>query len=31
MHALARANALVQIPSDVTELAKGDEVEVWML
>ncbi|MBT2587515.1 gephyrin-like molybdotransferase Glp [Arthrobacter sp. ISL-95] len=31
VHALARANALVQIPDDVTELAEGDEVEVWML
>ncbi|MNI93464.1 hypothetical protein D3C73_1514230 [compost metagenome] len=31
VHALARANALVQIPGDVTELAEGDEVEVWML
>ncbi|WP_416404147.1 gephyrin-like molybdotransferase Glp [Arthrobacter sp. LFS091] len=31
VHALARANALVQIPAHVTELAKGDEVEVWML
>ena len=31
VHALARANALVQIPEDVTELAEGDEVEVWML
>ncbi|MDI2036084.1 Molybdopterin molybdenumtransferase 2 [Paenarthrobacter nitroguajacolicus] len=31
VHALARANALVQIPADVTELAEGDEVEVWML
>lgn len=31
VHALARANALVQIPGDVTELAQGDEVEVWML
>jgi len=31
VHAMARANALVQIPSDVTELAEGDEVEVWML
>ncbi|MGF6835375.1 molybdopterin molybdotransferase [Paenarthrobacter sp. TE4293] len=31
VHALARANALVQIPGDVTELAAGAEVEVWML
>ncbi|WP_091327755.1 gephyrin-like molybdotransferase Glp [Arthrobacter sp. cf158] len=31
VHALARANALVQIPSGVTELAGGAEVEVWML
>ncbi|MGO4589117.1 molybdopterin molybdotransferase MoeA [Paenarthrobacter sp. 2TAF44] len=31
MHALARSNALVQIPSDVMELAEGSEVEVWML
>ncbi|WP_091466468.1 molybdopterin molybdotransferase MoeA [Paenarthrobacter nitroguajacolicus] len=31
VHALARANALVQIPGDVTELTDGDEVEVWML
>jgi molybdopterin molybdotransferase len=31
VHALARANALVQIPGDVTELAGGAEVEVWML
>ncbi|WP_309927920.1 gephyrin-like molybdotransferase Glp [Arthrobacter sp. 1088] len=31
VHALARSNALVQIPSDVTELAEGSEVEVWML
>ncbi|WP_253467601.1 gephyrin-like molybdotransferase Glp [Paenarthrobacter sp. A20] len=31
VHALARANALVQIPIGVTELAAGAEVEVWML
>ncbi|MFJ6456760.1 gephyrin-like molybdotransferase Glp [Paenarthrobacter sp. NPDC091669] len=31
VHALARANALVQIPGDVTELTAGAEVEVWML
>ncbi|MFJ5955777.1 gephyrin-like molybdotransferase Glp [Paenarthrobacter sp. NPDC092416] len=31
VHALARANALVQLPVDVTELAAGAEVEVWML
>ena len=31
VHSLAKANALVQIPGDVTELAEGDEVEVWML
>ncbi|MCT9871166.1 molybdopterin molybdotransferase MoeA [Paenarthrobacter aurescens] len=31
VHALARANALVQIPVGVTELAAGAEVEVWML
>ncbi|MBU8867136.1 molybdopterin molybdotransferase MoeA [Paenarthrobacter aromaticivorans] len=31
VHALARSNALVHIPSDVTELAEGSEVEVWML
>jgi molybdopterin molybdotransferase len=31
MHALARSNALVQIPGDVTELEEGSEVEVWML
>lgn len=31
MHSLARSNALVHIPSDVTELAEGSEVEVWML
>ncbi|MGO4147013.1 gephyrin-like molybdotransferase Glp [Paenarthrobacter sp. YAF11_1] len=31
VHALARANALVQIPADVTELTAGAEVEVWML
>ncbi|MGJ3192508.1 molybdopterin molybdotransferase MoeA [Paenarthrobacter sp. FR1] len=31
VHALARANALVQIPGDVTELDEGAEVEVWML
>ncbi|MFF2246075.1 hypothetical protein ACFVTM_18060 [Arthrobacter sp. NPDC058130] len=28
---MARANALLQIPSDVTHLAQGPEVEVWML
>ncbi|WP_314324743.1 gephyrin-like molybdotransferase Glp [Paenarthrobacter ilicis] len=31
VHALARANALVHIPADVTELPAGAEVEVWML
>ncbi|MEV7605555.1 gephyrin-like molybdotransferase Glp [Paenarthrobacter sp. NPDC089322] len=31
VHALARSNALVQIPSHVTELPEGAEVEVWML
>lgn len=31
VHALARSNALVQIPGDVTELPEGAEVEVWML
>ncbi|MFE4195475.1 gephyrin-like molybdotransferase Glp [Paenarthrobacter sp. NPDC056912] len=31
VHALARANALVQVPGDVTELPKGSEVEVWTL
>ncbi|UKA51337.1 molybdopterin molybdotransferase MoeA [Arthrobacter sp. FW305-123] len=31
VHALARANSLVHVPGDVTELAEGDEVEVWML
>jgi molybdopterin molybdotransferase len=31
MHALAGSNVLVHIPAGVTELADGDEVEVWML
>ncbi|WP_284976601.1 gephyrin-like molybdotransferase Glp [Arthrobacter sp. efr-133-TYG-104] len=31
VHALARSNALVHIPGDVTELPDGAEVEVWML
>jgi molybdopterin molybdotransferase len=31
VHALARANALVQIPMGTAALAAGDEVEVWML
>ncbi|MEO3943647.1 gephyrin-like molybdotransferase Glp [Paenarthrobacter nicotinovorans] len=31
VHALARANALIQIPAAVTELNAGAEVEVWML
>jgi molybdopterin molybdotransferase len=31
MHALAGSNVLVHIPAGVTELAAGDEVEVWML
>lgn len=31
MHALAGSNVLVHVPSGVTELADGDEVEVWML
>lgn len=31
MHALAESNVLVHIPAGVTELADGDEVEVWML
>ena len=31
MHALARSNVLVHVPAGVTELAAGDEVEVWML
>ena len=28
---LARANALVVLPEDVTEVAAGDDVEVWLL
>ena len=31
MHALAGSNALVHVPEGVSELAAGDEVEVWML
>ncbi|MDQ0826505.1 molybdopterin molybdotransferase [Arthrobacter sp. B2I5] len=31
MHALAGSNVLVHVPAGVTELADGDEVEVWML
>ncbi|MET3809787.1 gephyrin-like molybdotransferase Glp [Arthrobacter sp. UYEF3] len=31
VHALARANALVQIPVGTAALAVGDEVEVWVL
>ncbi len=31
VHALARSNALVQIPAHVTELPEGAEVEVWVL
>lgn len=31
VHALASSNALVHVPADVTELAAGEEVEVWML
>ena len=31
VHALAGSNALVHVPEGVTELAAGDEVEVWML
>ena len=31
VHALAKANALVHVPADVTELEAGAEVEVWML
>ena len=31
MHALAGSNVLVHVPAGVTELAAGDEVEVWML
>ncbi|MDQ0769828.1 molybdopterin molybdotransferase [Pseudarthrobacter defluvii] len=31
MHALAGSNVLVHVPVGVTELAAGDEVEVWML
>lgn len=31
MHALAASNVLVHVPVGVTELAAGDEVEVWML
>ncbi|AMB39968.1 molybdopterin molybdotransferase MoeA [Arthrobacter sp. TES] len=31
VHALARSNALIQVPADVTELQAGDEVEVWVL
>jgi molybdopterin molybdotransferase len=31
MHALAGSNVLVHVPVGVTELADGDEVEVWML
>lgn len=31
IHALAGSNALVHVPEGVTELAAGDEVEVWML
>ncbi len=29
--ALADSNALIQVPADVTELAAGAEVEVWLL
>jgi molybdopterin molybdotransferase len=29
--ALARSNALVQVPEGVSALAQGAEVEVWML
>lgn len=31
MHALAGSNVLVHVPAGVTDLAAGDEVEVWML
>ncbi|MBT2565786.1 molybdopterin molybdotransferase MoeA [Arthrobacter sp. ISL-85] len=31
MHALAGSNVLVHVPVGVTDLAAGDEVEVWML
>jgi len=31
MHALAGSNVLVHVPAGVSELAAGDEVEVWML
>lgn len=31
VHALARSNALVHIPANVTELPEGAEVEVWVL
>lgn len=31
MHALAGSNVLVHVPAGVTELASGDEMEVWML
>ncbi|WP_314215910.1 gephyrin-like molybdotransferase Glp [Pseudarthrobacter equi] len=31
VRALAGSNALVHVPAGVTELAAGDEVEVWML
>lgn len=31
MHALAGSNALVHVPAGVSELAEGEEVEVWML
>ncbi|HKU04117.1 MAG TPA: gephyrin-like molybdotransferase Glp [Arthrobacter sp.] len=31
MHALAGSNVLLHVPVGVTELAAGDEVEVWML
>ena len=29
--ALAAANALVEIPADITDLAEGDEVDVWLM
>ena len=31
LHDLVRANSLVLVPADVTALAAGDAVEVWLL
>jgi molybdopterin molybdotransferase len=31
VHALARSNALIQVPVGTTALAAGDEVELWIL